>query len=212
MRIEFLPSLHVTSVAARKGSKQQGATRQPPAGTLELHHDDGLSARATAALGVDAQSLGLAPGEAVSAVAGPESGWSLERAIEYACQQQSASELAADTSAEAGERPGPALRVIDLLRQYTPAYLDRYGMQAVPQVQKVLAKLGSAGPRPWAGTPRSARSVCIAARSTTRASTATARCAVAVGGRIGWPRPPNCCSRTSTISKSCSHCRMTSGP
>ena len=28
MRIEFLPSLHVTSVAARKGSKQQGATRQ----------------------------------------------------------------------------------------------------------------------------------------------------------------------------------------
>ncbi len=31
--------------------------------------------------------------------------------------------------------------MIDLLRQYTPAYLDRYGTQAVPQVQSVLAKL-----------------------------------------------------------------------
>jgi hypothetical protein len=31
--------------------------------------------------------------------------------------------------------------VIDLLRQYTPAYLDYYGGQAVPQVQSVLAKL-----------------------------------------------------------------------
>lgn len=31
--------------------------------------------------------------------------------------------------------------MIDLLRQYTPAYLERFGTQAVPQVQSVLAKL-----------------------------------------------------------------------
>jgi hypothetical protein len=31
--------------------------------------------------------------------------------------------------------------VIDLLREYTPAYLERFGTQAVPQVQSVLAKL-----------------------------------------------------------------------
>jgi len=36
---------------------------------------------------------------------------------------------------------GPSLRVIDLLRQYTPAYLQQYGRQAETQVQSVLAKL-----------------------------------------------------------------------
>jgi len=58
------------------GSGSRSADDQPPAGTLELHHDDGLFARTAAALGLDAQSPGLAPGAAVSAVAGPESGWS----------------------------------------------------------------------------------------------------------------------------------------
>ena len=77
----------------------------------------------------------------MSAVAGPEPGRRLERALEYAFEQPSADGLGADASADAGERPGPALRVIDLLRQYTPAYLQRCGHQAVPQVQSVLAKL-----------------------------------------------------------------------
>jgi len=49
--------------------------------------------------------------------------------------------LEADADDGAGERPGPSLRVIDLLRQYAPAYVDRYADQAVPQVQSVLAKL-----------------------------------------------------------------------
>ena len=42
---------------------------------------------------------------------------------------------------ECRARSPPPLRVIDLLRQYTPAYLAAYGEQAVPQVQSVLAKL-----------------------------------------------------------------------
>ena len=43
--------------------------------------------------------------------------------------------------APGGERTETALRVIDLLREYTPGYVTRYPEQAVPQVQSVLAKL-----------------------------------------------------------------------
>jgi hypothetical protein len=58
----------------------------------------------------------------------------------YAWEQQSAGELKADATDDAGDRPGQRLRAIDLVRQYMPAYVDRYADQAVPQVQSVLAK------------------------------------------------------------------------
>jgi hypothetical protein len=73
----------------------------------------------------------------VSPLAGPESGG----CVPSAWGQPAPDGLEADADGSAGERPGPGFRVIDLLRQYTPAYLDRFGRQAVPQVQKVLAKL-----------------------------------------------------------------------
>jgi hypothetical protein len=60
---------------------------------------------------------------------------------ESAWGQRAPDEREAQADGSAGEQPGPGLRVIDLLRQYTPAYLDRFGRQAVPQVQSVLAKL-----------------------------------------------------------------------
>ena len=50
------------------GSGSRSADHRPVAGTQELHHDDDLSACAAAALGVDAQSAGLAAGAPVSAV------------------------------------------------------------------------------------------------------------------------------------------------
>ena len=104
------------------GSGSRSADDRTVAGPLQLHHDDGLLARSQAAPELDAQSPRLAAGSPMSRLATAGNGSTAE-------------------GQEEGSPRSKQLTVANLLRQYTPAFVERHVRQAVPQVQSTLAKL-----------------------------------------------------------------------